>query len=211
MTARVMILGSRIYQPLTDIDAAIRELPPDATVTACGASPVCVRANLAATSLGLESRHVTLSPDRREVLQPARAGASVWLFQAVDPATKQITEGIAQIEAFLRAQGIVPRVFRSRLPGKSCDAITRVLEAAERVRDAKQEGRRRVATVRALKTATVAAAMRDEYERRLTEGMPIGVGDEAFDGKWLTWLAAYERLSDALGDVELVLGERLAA
>lgn len=207
----VVILGSRIYQPLTDIDAALRELPPDTTVIACGASPVCTRAVLAATSFGLEARHVTLSPDRREALEPARAGAAVWLFQAIDPATKQVTEGIAQIEAFLRSQGVTPRVFRSPLPGKACDAISRVLDAAERVREAKGDGRRRVATVRAMKVAQGAAALREDYERRLTEGMPIDVGHEPFDTKWLTWLASYELISDALGDVEQVLGERLAA
>ena len=207
----IVILGSRIFQPLSDIDAAIRELPPDAIVTACGASPVCVRAVLAATSLGLEARHVTLSPDRREALEPARAGATVWLFQAIDPATKQVTEGIAQIEAFLRAQGVTPRVFHSPLPGKACDAISRVLDAAERVREAKQDGRRRVATVRAMKAAQGLVALRDNYADRMEQGADYYVGTAEYDERWLTWERAYRACCDALGDVELVLGERLAA
>jgi hypothetical protein len=207
----VVILGSRIYQPLTDIDAALRELPPDATVTACGMAPVCARAVLAATARGLPTRHVTLSPDRHEVIELARRGAAVWLFQATDPATKQPAEGTAGIEALLRSRGIAPRLIVSPLPGRVCVALSRVQGAAERVVAANQEGRRRVAVRRALEDAQGLVALREEYAGRLEAGMEIGVGDDALDERWIGWERAYRACCDGLRDVGRVLATEVAA
>lgn len=209
---RTVILGSRIYQPLTDIDAAIRELPPDATVTACGASPVCERAVLAATSFGLEARHVTLDTQRATLLDAAsRPDATVWLFVAIDPSTKQPTSGISAIETLLRDRGVAPRVFRSPLPGRVCDAITRAQEAAARAHAAKQEGRRRVSVNRALAAAQGLVSLRDEYAGRMDAGWSIGVGDEAMDARWVGWERAYRACCDALRQTEGVLTPEAAA
>lgn len=207
----VCILGSRTYQPLGDVDAALRALPPGATVTAFGSSPVCARAVLAATSLGLAARNVTLGGDRRELLAAAQSGAAVWLFVATDPATKQPTEGIAGIMRLLDAHGIPYRRIDAPLPARVCATVSRVQTAAERVRAARGEGRRRVALTRALSEARSLVALRDEFEDRLTDGMAIGVSDPVYDDRWLGWERAYRACCDGLAEVEDVLSTREVA
>ena len=204
----VCILGSRTYQPLTEIDRALRALPPDATVTAFGSSPVCARVVLAATSLGLDARQVTLTGDRRELRDAAARGASVWLFVATDPATRRPTTGIGGVMTLLDAQGVAYRRFDAPLPGRVCEALSRVHEAVERVRAAKQEGRRRAAFTRALAAAQGLVALRDEFARRLEDGLWIGSGDAELDDRWLGWERTYRACCDGLTEVGLLMDGR---
>lgn len=205
MSAHVIVLGSRIYQPLTDIDRELAGLPSDAIVTAFGTSPVCERAVLAATSIGIEARNVALSSHRRELIEAAkRPSAVVLLFVAPDPDGSGTTEGMTQIGHLLAANDIAPRLVSSPLTGAVCAAITTLDEAVDRAITTIQERRRVVLVQRALDLATKTIAIRDRYEDRLARGLHLLIEDEAATERWLRWERCYRALSDAIEDARRV-------
>lgn len=208
----ILILGSRIYQPLTDIDRELQSLPPDSTVTAFGSSDVCARAVIAATSLGFDARNVTLEPSRASLIAAAKhPGTQVWLFVAVDPATKQITQGMSQVTDLLSGESIVVRQIAAPVPGRVCEQVTKLRQAVDKALTIPQPTRRGAMVTRTLRIVTETLTLRDEYEAKLEQGKNLMVGDEASDAKWSQWLRSYEVMTDATEDAKAVLVEGVAA
>ena len=202
----VIVLGSRIYQPMQDIDRELQGCGPDTTVLAFGTSAVCERAILAATSLGFEARNVALTSHRRELVAAATApDALVVLFVADDPDGSGTTEGMGQIATLLAQHQVAPRIVPSPLAGSVCRSITRLHETVDRATAAVQEHRRAALVSRALALAVEAVQLRDRYEQRLTDGLWLLLEDENATQRWLRWEACYRALHDATEDAKRIL------
>lgn len=206
-TRNLIVLGSRIYEPLSDVDDAIRALPSDATVTAFGSADICKRAVLAAESRGLSARNVVLSPSRRELVEAARQpGAKVVLFVAMDPSTRRPTVGITQVADYLASQGIATSRVASPLPGRVCELMTRQRQAIDRAIElAGLPARRRHFVMKGLALTTELVNERDRYERKLEAGFRLQADDDAATAKWCRWLVTYQQLCTAIEDARLVL------
>lgn len=212
----VVVLGSRIFQPLSAIDDELDLLPPGATVIGMGESPVAVRARDAAGARGLTAVSKPLEASRRTLLDLAASGADVWLFVARDPATKQPTNGIAGIQHLLTEEGYPFRVVSSELPGRICQAITELHAATAKALalspDPVLSRRLAIITERALAKAATVVDLRDEYRAKLEAANDYGVGDSALDDKYVRWLRAYEACCDALTEANAALApERMTA
>jgi hypothetical protein len=208
----IHICASRIFAPISLVDAAIRELSPDAIVRSYGSTQVSRRAVLAATSIGCDARNVTLSRDRAELLAGGMTpGDDVWCFVARDPLTKQPTEGIGQIMDFLTSQGATFRRIDSPLPGRVSVAVSTHRDLVDRVFETRNTSKRQLLTNRALKTNNGLLELRNEYERRLSDGWSLRVGDPEADDRWWTWLRCYEALSDEIEETLALLVDRSAA
>ena len=194
----VLMLGSRTYQPLSDVNAELAD--PGIQTVAFGVSPVALRAE----SLG--ARRKPLEANRATLLEmAAQPGAEVVLFVARDAVTKQPTEGMAGIQRLLADKHIPFRVVSSPLPGRVCEIITTLNAAVEKALAASANARRVALTSRALAAATAATDARDEYERKLTDGMHLFPNDDAATAKWLRWEACYKALCDAITNAKAVL------
>lgn len=201
-----IILGSRIYQPLSDVDAEVAALPPDATVVGIGASPVAVRASASATARGLTASRKPLEANRRTLLELADAGADVWLFVARDPDTKQPTPGMAGIQLLLTQKGIPFRIVGSDLPGRVCRLLTELEASVAKALQASQQPRRQlVLNQKALGIAARIVDERDDYDRKLAEALPFGVGDAELDARFQRMRKTYECLCDALEGAKRIL------
>lgn len=208
----VAVLGSRIYQPVTDVDAAIADLPPDATVCGIGEAPVAVRASDAAKARGLTAGRKPLESSRRTLLELAEAGADVLLFVARDPETKQPTSGVAGIQLLLTEKGVPFRVVSCDLPGRICQLITDLDAAVEKALATVQQPRRQIVlNQRALSLAARVADERDAYDRKLTEAFPFRLGDAEMDARYLRMLKSYESLCVALESAKRILTPKAVA
>ena len=208
----LIVLGSRIYAPLSDVDVGIAALPPGSTVIAYGSSDVCKRSVVAAQSAGIEARNATLSNSRRELIEAAtQPDAHVLLFVARDPATKAITEGIVNIAALLEKNNVQPRIVESPLPGRICHLMTKQRQAIDAALEAAQKERRVILTQRALKANTELLNARDEYAQRLAQGLWLQVDDEAATDKWMRWEFIYRMICNAIEDARALLDERAKA
>lgn len=209
----VAVFGSRIFQPLTDVDTAIADLPSDATVIGIGESPVAVRAYDAARARGLTAARKLLESSRRTLLELAEAGADVWIFVARDPETKQPTSGVAGIQLLLTEKGIPFRIVSCDLPGRICQLITDLDAAAAKALATVQQPRRQlVLNQRALSIAARVVDERDAYDRKLTEAFPFGSGEEELDGRYRRMLKTYETCCLSLENAKRILTpERKAA
>jgi hypothetical protein len=200
MTRIPLILSSRTYRPLADVDAVAG---PGAV--AFGATPIALRAeSLGATRKPLETTRKTL------LELAARPETEVVMFVARDPATKQPTAGMAGIHALLADRGIPFRVVSSPFPGRVCALLTEFAARTERA-SAAADRRRVVLTQRVLDLAAAVVDERDAYAKKLAESHAFMVGDKRMDAKWLTWLRIYEELCDALESAKGLLGGRVAA
>lgn len=209
----LIVLGSRIFEPISLVDAEISALPADATVTGFGSADVCKRAVKAAESRGLDARNVVLSQSRRELIEAARLdGAAIVIFTAIDPVTKHITQGTQQLIDFLAAADVQARQVASPLPGKVCALMTKQRQSVDRAIESRHLlHRRRYFIAKALEATTALLNARDGYERKLEAGMWVQADDEAATEKWLRWLVIYEQLSKAIEDARAVLAEPAVA
>ena len=193
----VIILGSRIYCPLSDVDA---EMAGETGAVSFGASPVALRAeSLGARRRPLEINRATL------LAMAALPDAEVILFVAHDAVTNRPTAGIAGIQRLLTERGIPFRVVSSPLTGKVCATITTLHHECEKARAVSTESRRVLLVERALKTATAAVAERDRFEAKLAAGMGLFMDDEAATARWLRWLRCYCALHDEIEEVRSIL------
>lgn len=205
----VLILGSRIYQPIADVDRALQQIARDATVTSFGSSDVCHRAVIVANSLGMDARNVTLEPSRASLIHAAKQpGAHVWLFVAIDPQTKQITQGISQIAGVLSSEGITSRQIVAPVPGRVCEQVTKLRQSVDKALTIPQPTRRAAMVTRTLRIVTETLTLRDEYEQKLTSAGEFEMlGNQQADAKWQSWLRSYEVITDATEDAKSVLIE----
>lgn len=211
MTTTVM-LGSRIYQPIGDVDRELAALTDGDQVLGMGSSPVARRAADVAKARGLDGRNVTMDNRRDTLLAAAREpNAIIALFICRDPDTKQPTEGISQIVNLLESHGIAFRRVESPLPGRVCKAITDLLDAVTKANDTTHDGRRRVIVSRALKLATAVIDLRDSYETKMEIGFRDELDNDASTEKWLVWEQAYRACSDALTTARSILDTKVAA
>lgn len=202
----VAILGSRIYRPLADVDAAIAELHPDAIVVGVGESPVAKRARESATARSLSTAYVPLEADRGSLLKLADDGADIVVFVCRDPDTKQPTSGVAGIQFLLTEKGIPFRQIDSALPGRVCRLLTDLDVAVEKALQASQQPRRQlVLNQQALGIAARIADERDAYRRKLDEAFGYGVGDPELDAKFARFLKTYQACCDGLEGAKRIL------
>lgn len=208
----VVMLGSRIYQPLTDVDTAVAALPETASVTAIGSSDVALRAESAGTARGLVTVRRPLETTRRTLLElAAQPNTNIVLFVARDPETRQPTEGMAGIQALLIDRGFTFSLVSSELPGKVCQLISELRTQTAKALATVQGRRQLVIAERALKVASAVVDERDRYEQKLEEGMPFRVGDPELDAKWISWERTYRALCDALTEAKALLTLKAAA
>ncbi len=186
-----LILGSRTYQPLSDVTATPGDI-------ALGESDVARQAEL----LGAIRKH--LEPSRKTLLELAPK-SDVVLYVANDPRTKQPTTGMQQIMTSLLSRDIEFRRVDSPLPGSVCEMITNLRHAVDATVKALPGGRRDNAMAKALSYSAIVVDERDKYVARLEEGWEYEVGNDELDAKYLRWLRTYECLCDSLKDAERML------
>lgn len=190
-----LILSSRTYLPLADVDADVQ---PNSI--AFGATALVLRAE------SLSAKRFPLETTRKTLLELASdADNHVILFVARDPVTKLPTEGMAGIQALLTDRGIPFRVVSSPFPGRVCAMLTELRERTEKALAAKTEARRTYWIEKVLEISKTVVDTRDEFALKLAEGLPFGVGDEKLDDKWLRWLRVYQALCDGLKSAQGVL------
>lgn len=212
----VIVLGSRIYQPMSDVDERVRALPAGTLVLPFGSSDVALCAESTAKDVGLQVVRKPLESTRRQLLDECRKGADVLMFVARDPETKQPTTGMADLQRLLKIEGIAYELVSSPFPGRICELITDLGQSVTKTlavadTDRRQHRRRITLAERALKLATTIAAERDRYQRRLEETANDGVGDDDLDAKYIRWVRVYEALCDALDDATRILMPAKAA
>jgi hypothetical protein len=189
-----LILGSRSYAPLSDVDA---ESGPDHFTF--GTSDVAVRAEMAGC------RRKPLETTRKTLLEMARDGGDVVLFVARDPKTKQPTAGMSQIQTLLDAEGVPFRVVSSPFPGSICEMITELRHAVDKTCKALPGARKDMQMGKALEWSAIVNEERSKYIDRLEESKNYEVGNEELDQKYIRWLRVYEALEDALKDATRML------
>jgi hypothetical protein len=193
-----LVLASRTYQPLSDLDAHLR-----GNLVAFGTTALAKRAEkFGARIKPLETTRATLLDLATE------PDTEIVLFVARDPDTKQPTEGMSQIQHLLSTKSIPFTVVSSPFPARICSLLTEFNEKVEKALSTVDSagGRRKlVLTQRVLELAAQVGDARDEYAVKLDEGKDFGVGDEALDAKWATWLRVYESLCDALERAKALL------
>lgn len=190
-----LILASRTYVPLSDVDTEV-----DSDSVAFGVSAIALRAE----SLG--AKRLPLEATRKTLLEFAADGDNhVILFVARDPVTKMVTEGMAGIMRLLEDRGIEFRVVSSPFPGRVCSMLTELRERTEKALAAKTEARKTYWIERVLETSKAVVDARDEFAMKLAEGLPFGVGDDELDQRWIKWLKTYQALVDGLRSAQEVL------
>ncbi len=194
-----LILGSRTYEPLSDVDAEV-----DGECESFGSTDAAMRAE----SLGARRRPLTVT--RKELIESARMdGADVVLFVARDPVTKQPTEGMAGIQALLMSESIPFRVVSSPFPGSVSSAIAeyRHAQVARDKWSGDNPRRKRPAQKAATARAAVFALMQS-YRSKLGAGFTFEPDNDELTDKWIRWLACYEALEDSLAsDPTVVLAD----
>lgn len=195
---RTLVLASRIFQPLDELDANT-----NGTVVAFGATPIALRAEaMGAKRKPLETTRATL------LSMATEPDTEVVMFVARDPETKQPTEGMAGIQNLLANRGIPFRVVSSPFPARICALLTefdeRVAKAARAV-DGPGGVRRRMLNEKVLALAKQVIDERDACQEKLEAGKDFMVGDAKMDMKWTTWLRIYQSLCDALENAKVVL------
>lgn len=186
-----LILGSRIFQPLSEVMAESGD-------ESFGTSAIARQAE----RLGATRRPLTAS--RRELLESIEGGGDVTLYVARDPATKQPTTGMQMLQRWLNEKGIPFTVVNSPFPGKVCAAITELAEAVAKAQNGDTR-KRQMMVNRALERATTVTDLRDRYDEDLEEGFWYGLEDKALTDKWMAWLRIRDALDDALKAAEVVL------
>lgn len=189
-----LILGSRTYAPLSDVDA---ESGPEHFTF--GTSDVAVRAELAG------ARRKPLETTRKTLIEMARDGGDVVLFVARDPKTKQPTTGMSQIQTLLDAEGIPFRVISSPFPGSICEAITELRHAVDKTCKALPGARKDMQMGKALEWSQIVTNEMLNYYNKLEESKDYDVGNPALDEKYIRWIRIYEALCDSLKDAERML------
>lgn len=208
----VIILASRTYALLGDVDRELAMLDATDHVLPFGDCDLVRRAAVVATARGLTATRRPLDTARRILLEHAtQPDTAVWMFVARDPKTKQPTSGIADLQHLLTERGIAYRLISSPLPGHVSTAITELRHAVDSASKDYPEGRKRAMVQRALKRATAVSDLIDGYERKLAEGYGFEIGNPALDEKWCSWVTAYEALIDARRDAERLFESRVAA
>lgn len=189
-----LILGSRTYAPLADVDA---ESGPEHFCF--GTSDVALQAEKAG------ARRKPLETTRKTLLEMAKSGGDVILFVARDPKTKQPTQGMAQVQNILDAEGIPFRVVSSPYPGVICEMVCELRHAVDGTVKY-PEGRRRDRMMeKAMEISEIVNDERGKYMDRLEESKDFRVGDDELDAKYIRWVRIYEELCDALKDAERML------
>ena len=189
-----LILGSRTYLPLSDVDA---ESGPDHFCF--GVSDVAVRAEQAG------ARRKPLETTRKTLLEMARAGGNVILFCARDAKTKQVTSGMGLLQTQLEAEDIPFRVVSSPFSGSICEMVTNLRNAVDATVKQIPGARKDVAMSKALGICFTVADKRDDMMAKLEAGKDFRVGDDELDARYLRWVSIYEELCKALTDAERML------
>lgn len=190
-----LILGSRTYCPLSDVD------PASGPEHFCfGNSDVAIRAELAG------ARRRPLESTRKTLLEMAAAGGEVVLFVARDPKTKRVTEGMGQIQTLLTSNDIPFRVISSPFPGSICQMVTDLRNAVDAtVKHPPGLNRRDAMMAKALGHSQIVTDERAKYLDMLEEGKDFMVGDDDLDAKYIRWVRIYEALCDSLTDAKRML------
>jgi len=189
-----LILGSRTYAPLIDVDAYAG---PDHFTF--GTSDVAVRAEMAGC------RRKPLETTRKTLLDMANAGGDVILFVARDAATKQPTSGMAQMQVFLESHGVPFTVVSSPFPGTICEMTTELRHAVDKTCKATPGARKDSQMSKALEWSQIVTNEMLKYYDRLEESKDYDVGNPDLDEKYIRWVRIYEALCDALKDAERML------
>lgn len=190
-----LILSSRTYLPLIDVDA---EVQPDSI--AFGTTALVLRAeSLGATRMPLETTRKTL------LELASDANNHVILFVARDPVTKQPTAGMSGIQYLLTDRGIPFRVVSSPFPGRVCAMLTELRERTEKVLAAKTEARKTYLVKKVLDTSKTVVDIRDEFAMKLAEGFSFKPEGDELSTRWIKWLKTYEAIVDGLRSAQGVL------
>src|SRR4051812_40490186 len=121
-TKTILVLASRTYQPLSDVDAHLR-----GSVFAFGTTALAMRAErFGARRKPLETTRATLLDLATE------PDTEIVLFVARDPDTKQPTEGMSQIQHLLSTKSIPFTVVSSPFPARICALLTEFQDKTER-------------------------------------------------------------------------------
>lgn len=189
-----LILGSRTYAPLSDVDKEVSEGD-----FSFGISDVAERAEKAG------ARRKPLETTRKTLIEMAKAGGDVVLFVARDPKTKQPTTGMALLQTQLDAEGIPFRVISSPYPGAICEMVTSLRKSVDLVEKWPHGARRDNAMSKALQWSQIVTDEKNKYLGRLEESKDFRVGDDELDAKYIRWLRVYEELENSLRDATRML------
>lgn len=189
-----LILGSRTYCPLSDVDKEVSEGD-----FSFGISDVAERAEKSG------ARRKPLETTRKTLIDMAKAGGDVVLFVARDPKTKQPTSGMSQIQTLLESEGIPFRVVSSPYPGSICEMVTELRHAVDKTVKAIPGARKDTAMAKALQWSGIVTEKRNEYLAKLEESKDFRVGDDELDERWIRWVNIYTELEDALEDAKRML------
>ena len=189
-----LILGSRTYAPLSDVDDEVSEGD-----FSFGISDVAERAEKAG------ARRKPLETTRKTLIEMARAGGDVVVFVARDPKTKQPTTGMAQIQTLLDTEGVPFRVVSSPFPGSICEMVTELRHAVDKTVKHPHGARRDAAMGKALQWSGIVTEKRNEYMAKLEESKDFEVGSAELDERWVRWVNIYTELEDALEDAKRML------
>lgn len=208
----ILVLASRTYAPLADVDTEIGKLSREDHVYPFGEADAPLRAEAVAKVAGIPVTRKPLDTARRVLLEMAtERDTEIWLFVARDADTKRPTQGMADIQYLLDERNIPFRVISSPLSGAICVQLTNLRHAVDKAILATREAHRRMMTARALSLAAGVKTECDRFEQRLADSMAFRVGDDDLDAKWIRWLRTYEALCDGLRDAERLFDVRAVA
>ncbi len=127
MKTTAIVFGSRTYAPLRDVTAFVESLPVDVTIVAVGSTLVADTAREAATANGRHVTSIPLSTSADELFDAAdQDGASVTVFAALDPETKEITDRTGALITMLNERGATVEVRQSILNAAQASRYHRV-------------------------------------------------------------------------------------
>lgn len=211
---RILLLGSRTFAPLDQVRDDIGALPSGVMVIGVGKSPLID----AAQSVARTFKTMPLATDRTPLVDAARVkDTAVWCYAALDPETREITEGTGQIIDWLTSNGIDVDVRRSILTAPQAAAFHRLESELEKLGDAPANRRRyrlnRVLTAavalyrvheaiyRWLEENNTDASLlrkaRQNYERDLVDEDLVAQIDDGAD-TWIRNLKRYELITRLL-------------
>lgn len=189
-----LILGSRTYAPLSDVDKEVSDGD-----FSFGISDVAERAEKAG------ARRKPLETTRKTLLELAKAGGDVVLFVARDPKTKQPTSGMASLQLLLEREDIPFRIISSPFPGSICSMVTELRHSVDATVKWPAGARKDAAMAKALQWAGIVTDKRNEYATKLEESKDFEVGNDELDERWVRWVNIYTELEDALEDAKRML------
>lgn len=211
---RILLLGSRTFAPLDQVRDDIASIPSGVTVIGVGKAPLIDTAQ----SVAMTFETMPLATDRTPLLDAAYVKDTVvWCYAALDPETREITEGTGQIVDWLTANGVTVDVRRSILTAPQAAAFHHLESELEKLGDA-PANRRRYRLNRVLTAAvalyrvheaiyhwleendTDAALLRKarrNYERDLVDEDLVARIDEGAD-IWIRNLKRYELITRLL-------------